>query len=138
MNTFLSVMTALGALLTAVFTGGLMWLQMQERRVSIIEDGEDAFIVSNHSRHSVVVRDFVAKGGSLWATGGKPSEVALLKKKDTGAQRVACGMRIKPGEEKRLTEALMIDGKKVAFTVIPRRVRPFRPGLIDLVLRPKH
>jgi hypothetical protein len=129
-----TVLITAGTLLTAVFTGGAMWLKIQESQVAIIPDECGGFLLSNNSPRTVVVRNFVAKGGTLWTVVGFNSGVAVWG--DSGDKSKNIRLHLEPYSEKYMSDGICKLGNRRMVRGKARRVHWHQPWFVDIVLHP--
>jgi hypothetical protein len=130
-STFL--MTA-GTLLTAVFTGGTMWLKMQENKLAVIPSGDGTFLLSNPSQRTVVVRDLVAEEGTLWTC--LTPEAYNPTWGDGGKKVISLNMQMPPFSEELFHEGICSQGQRCMVKGKVRRVHWHQPWFVDVVLYP--
>lgn len=125
---------ALGAMLTAVFTGVLMWLDIQRSNVSLVSLPDGGVLVTNNAQHTVVVQNVIAKGGTL--SHNEVDTKGRAHKTDSGRTHILINKLIAPNEEELLWHNIYVNGKPHISIGTTRRVHWLRADQVNIILRP--
>ena len=124
----------IGTLLTAVFTGGTMWLKIQESKVTVIPVADGDFLLSNNSPRTVVVRKIVAGRGTVWAHIASDHGRSVWGDSESKMKNVE--LYLPPYSEKRLNYGVCSQGQRYVVKGKVRRVHWHQPSFVDIVLYP--
>ena len=129
------VVTAVGAILTAAFTGVTMihGLMRDNLRATCLPDG--GFKVVNPGGRAVVIHQLIAGKGTLWARIEEDSQ-GRAHWGDSGKKTLEFNRVIEAQGEALFHNCLFLHGEMYWAYARPRRLRIFHPEHVHLVLSP--